>query len=88
MKLRVITSEGCHKCKFYLKVLSKANFEFETLSGDDEKNDDKLDAWRITEYPVVQIISNGEVRFQFPPGQIRPQLLRYKLQELSKGGAK
>lgn len=84
MKARIISSEKCPKCKFYLRVLKKQKFSnFEVFNADDASNQSQLDAWKISHMPVVQIIEEDKVLFQFQPGQISPRAISYKIKELN-----
>ncbi len=71
LKVRVIKSVGCFKCKNYLKQLRKQNYDFIIYDADDDKNQKELDAWKINAMPVVQIVDDEDdfkVVHQFTPG--------------------
>ncbi len=80
---RIVTSDSCPKCKFYIKALARQKYKFEKYDADAKANQKQLDEWRITNMPVVQIIENKDngdpiVWFQFGPGQVSPRAIEVK----------
>jgi hypothetical protein len=84
---RIIKNKDCPICAAYMKRLDKLSIKYITLDTTEEDSK-QLDAWKITNMPIVQIIDeNKKVLWQFPfsPGGISPRAINYKIQELSKG---
>lgn len=74
IKVRIIKSEHCDTCKSYLPRLQKLGYAFEVYDGDAVDHQKQLDEWKITEFPVVQILSitesgEAEVEHQFQQGK-------------------
>lgn len=74
-KVRILTQDECPKCKSFINRLSQQNFEFETLTETPENSKD-FDSWKIEEFPVVQILVDGKVASQMPPGTYSPQFIQ------------
>ena len=92
-KARIIKSEGCFKCKNYLKSLNKQGYDFIIYDADLKENQPQLDLWKINAMPVVQIVkikedNNIEMVFQFPPGSLSTRLIETKITELKKKNEK
>lgn len=86
IRTRIVSSEKCPQCKFYIKVLTKSNFEFEVYDADIKANQPQLDAWQITEMPVVQLVEGDKsvVLYQFQPGQISPRAINFMAKKVAK----
>ena len=88
LKIQIITSIQCLFCEAFLKRLSKVSFtDYEEYDADDDENKSKLDAWRITDMPIVQIVDEeGQVKYRFPYSQqgYSPRSMKYKRDELQK----
>lgn len=88
LEIQIITSKECNFCASFLKRLSKLNFtDFVEYDADDPSKKTELDAWRITNLPVVQIVDEeGMVKYRFPYSEqgYSPRSMRYKRDELSK----
>ena len=93
LSIRIVTSDSCPKCKFYIKALARQKYKFEKYDADAKSNQKRLDTWRITNMPVVQIIEhqkNAEpiVWFQFGPGQVSPRAIEVKKKSVMKAREK
>ena len=87
LKARVIKSEGCFKCKNYLKHLKLQKYDFLIYDADDKANTKELDKWKIDAMPVVQIVdvdNECKVLHQFPPGRLSIRSLDRQIKILSK----
>jgi len=83
MIVRIISSKNCPRCKGYLLRLDKQGFKYQIYDSDDPKNKGQLDAWRITDLPVIQIIDESEkVRYSFPAGTYSTRFINAKIDEL------
>lgn len=89
MKVRVITSDKCLKCKAYLKQLDLAKLGYETYDGLSEINKETLDKWGIDKMPVVQIVGESDnILYQFSHGTFRPESIISMIETLTKKGYK
>ena len=84
MRIRVVKSETCDNCKKYLNHLEKLGFtDYDLYDADDPKNQKDLDAWGITDMPIIQIYDpeTSRVHYTFPYCErgYSPRNLRYKL---------
>ena len=89
LSTRIVTSDSCPQCKFYIKVLNRQKYQFEIFDANAKENQKQLDVWRITNMPVVQIIEHQEdaevvVLFQFGSGQISPRAIEVKKKMVQK----
>jgi len=87
LRARVIKSQGCFKCKIYLKQLKKQNYDFIIYDADNKANEKQLDAWKINAMPVVQIVDDEadfKVLYQFPPGGWSTRSIDAKIKILAK----
>lgn len=92
-QVRVIKSEGCFKCKNYLKILTAQKYSFVIYDADLPENQKQLDDWKIDAMPVVQIIDQKndgttEIVFQFAPGRWSTRSIDAKISELKKEKSK
>lgn len=84
MKVRIIKSENCSTCKFYIKRLNDAKFTFESYDGDEPANSKQLDDWGIEDYPVVQIVQDEKILYQFPSQMTpSPDAINKKIKQIS-----
>ena len=83
-KIRLISSESCKICSYYKKVLARYNVSYELYDADNKDNQKELDSWRISQMPVIQIINDNKVVYQFPPGQPAPRQMDLKIKMLEK----
>jgi len=88
LRVRIIASKTCEKCKHYMHRLRKQGFGFEFYDGDADENQDQLDEWLVEDFPVVQIVEEVEgvdlVRYQCAPGTFSPRFLNRKIKEIQK----
>jgi len=85
IKTRIIKSNKCFFCKKYLKTLSQQNYDFTIYDADDSANQKQLDEWKVSDMPVVQLVSeDGSVLWQFPPGQLSTRSIEAKKSQLIK----
>ncbi len=86
LKARVIKKSNCEICSGYMRRLDKMGFDYETYDTD-EGNVADMDAWRIADLPVIQIVDeHGKVHYQWPysKGGISPRAIRHKIKDLEK----
>lgn len=81
---RLISSKDCDKCKAYKNVLDKQGFAYEEYDADNTENQVQLDAWKIDDMPVVQIVHRLDdgteiVKCQFLPGAVSTRSLNHKM---------
>jgi len=80
MKVRVITAKDCPKCRMYVRNLVTVKFAYEIYDGDAEENQEQLDAWKVEEFPVIQLLDNdGKLHYQFPPGAVAPRVIEAQI---------
>jgi glutaredoxin len=83
MTIRIIKSENCPICKSYVSRLQAQNFSFVTYDGDSKDNSDQLDKWNVNSFPVVQIVDNGNVVYQYQnEATPSPDALNRKIKQL------
>ena len=84
MKIRIIKSSDCEKCKSYFNKLDKFGFtEYDIYDADEPKNQKQLDEWNIEEMPVIQVYdpSTDKVYYTFPYCErgYSPRSLKYRV---------
>lgn len=86
LKIRIISSKQCDKCQAYLQDLDRQKFVYTVYNADDEANQDRLDAWGITDMPVVHIVDgdSDKIMHSFPTGRITPFALRLKMDQIKR----
>ncbi|MHA2279375.1 MAG: hypothetical protein ACXAC5_00580 [Promethearchaeota archaeon] len=87
LKVRVIKSEGCFRCKNYLKQLKLQNFDHLIYDADLKENQEELNKWKVDMMPVVQIVDDEaefKVVHQFPPGRWSTRSINAKVKALAK----
>ena len=83
LKFRIIKSNTCKKCIFYIPQLQQQGYQFDIYDGDAPENQKQLDEWRITEFPIVQIVDeNNNLIEQCYPGPIAGRLILAKIKHL------
>jgi glutaredoxin len=81
-KLKVITSQHCPDCKAYVRYLNAEGFAYVLYDGDSDQNQDQLDEWRVSRFPVVQILTQeGNLVHQFPCGSISIRQIIHKIKK-------
>lgn len=86
MKVRVVTSQqGCLAARSsqYINSLNSQNYDFETYDADLPEHQEKLDKWGIQSFPVVQILENDKLLFQFPEGAFSIRVIELKKKVLA-----
>lgn len=87
MKLipRIIGSD-CQKCLLLKETLQNSGIPYIYYDGDDPDHEKEQDEWKITEYPVLQIIDSetNQIKYSFMPGLVSIKLLKIKMELLSK----
>ena len=84
MNVRIITTKHCPKCKAYLDRLNQQQFNYQIYDADDPDNQNQLDEWGILDMPVVQLVDNQKILFQFAPGTFSPRAINHKISTISK----
>lgn len=83
MTVRIIKSESCPICKSYITRLQAQNFAFDTYDGDDKANSEQLDQWNVDSFPVVQILDENKVVYQYQnEATPSPDALKRKITQL------
>lgn len=84
MKVRMVISQNCMVCRDVMQRWNKQSFDYETYDADRPEHQKQLDAWGITDFPVVQIISDdgSEILDKFPPGGVSVRFIKHRMAQL------
>ena len=85
LKVRVIGSENCDKCRQLIRQYKKVGLPVERYDADAPENQKQLDAWKIINMPVVQIVDEkGKKLEQFRWGRVIPETIRRHMKKHEK----
>lgn len=66
--IRLIGTKDCIKCTAFKRYLDQSKYPYAFYDAGAPEVQKQLDEWMITDMPVLQILKEGDIVYQFLPG--------------------